>query len=129
VATLNWSISVQVTGGPTINAAQSGIQVEAVDRIDVTIAPGAADEVVHIQPGAANTVHLLAVVSDVYDAALTFKASDGNKDSAKVALDAPQVYSGGAAILFGADPLQLKVTNGGANPANLTVFVARKATS
>lgn len=127
VATLNWSISLQVTGGPTINAAQSGLNVEAVDRVDVTIAAGAADKVVYIQPGAAPAVHLLAIVSDVYGANLKFKASDGTTDSTAVVLDSPQVYAGGAAALFGTAPKQLKLTNGGGADAHVTVFVARQA--
>jgi hypothetical protein len=127
MATLNWSITLQVTGGPTINTGLSGLVIEAVDRIDVTIDAGDADKVVQIQPGAAGAVHLLVVTSDVYGEKLSFKASDGATDSVKVVLDAPQVYAGGGSALFGTDPQQLKLTNAGADAAHVTVFVARDA--
>jgi hypothetical protein len=124
---LNWSIALQVTGGPTMNTGQSGLDIEAVDRIDVTIDAGDTDKVVQIQPGAAGAVHLLVVTSDVYGPTLSFKASDGTTDSAKVVLDAPQLYAGGASALFATDPRQLKLTNAGPDPAHMTVFVARDA--
>jgi hypothetical protein len=82
---------------------------------------------VHIQPGAATAVRLLAIVSDIYGAKLKFKASDGATDSPTVVLDTPQVYAGGAAALFGTAPQQLKLTNGGSVDAHVTVFVARDA--
>lgn len=127
MAMMNWSITLQVTGGPAINAGLSGLEIEAVDRIDVTIDADGAEKVVHIQPGAASTVRLLVVVSDIYDKKLSFKASDGTTDSVKVVLDAPQLYAGGAAVLFGTDPQQLKLTNSSSNAAHVTVFVARDA--
>lgn len=127
MANLSWSITLQVTGGPTVNSGQSGLDIEAVDRVDVTIAGGDTDKVVQIQPGAANHVHLLVVTSDLYGPTLRFKASDGTTDSAEVVLDAPQVYAGGAAALFATDPKQLKLSNAGVDPAHVTVFVARDA--
>lgn len=127
MATLNWSITLQVAGGPTINAGLDGVEFEAVDRVDVTIDADGTEQAVEIQPGAATTVRLLVVVSDIYDAKLSFKASDGSTDSAKIVLDAPQVYAGGAVELFGTDPRQLKFKNGGTDPAHVTVFVARDA--
>jgi hypothetical protein len=127
MAKLNWSITLQVAGGPTINSGQDGLDIEAVDRIDVTIDAGDTDKVVQIQPGAAGNVHLLVVSSDIYGPKLSFKASDGSTDSAKVVLDAPQLYAGGAAALFATDPKQLKLTNAGTDPAKVTVFVARDA--
>jgi len=127
MAKLNWSITLQVAGGPTVNSGQDDLDVEAVDRIDVRIDAGDTDKVVQIQPGAAGNVHLLLVTSDLYGPKLSFKASDGAADSAKVVLDAPQLYAGGAAALFATDPKQLKLTNAGTDPANVTVFVARDA--
>lgn len=127
MAKLSWSITLQVAGGPTINSGQDGLDIEAVDRIDVTIDAGAADKVVQIQPAAAGAVHLLVVTSDVYGPKLSFKVSDGTTDAAKVVFDAPQLYAGGASALFAIDPKQLKLTNSGADPAHVTVFVARDA--
>jgi hypothetical protein len=124
---LNWSMTLQVAGGPTITAGQDALNFEAVDRIDVAIEAGDTDQVVHIQPGAASSVHLLVVTADVYGDKLSFKASDGTTDSAKVVLDAPQLYAGGATSLLGTDPKQLKLTNAGTDPAHVTVFVARDA--
>jgi hypothetical protein len=128
MANLNWSITLQVAGGPTISSGQSGLAIEAVDRVDVTIDGGDIDKVVQIQPGAAAHVHLLVVTSDLYGPKLSFKASDGGTDSAKVVLDGLRVYAGGAAALFATDPKQLKLTNAGTDSAHVTVFVARDAT-
>jgi len=127
MAKLSWTITLQVAGGPTISSGQDGLNVEAVDRIDVKIDAGDTDRVVQIQPAAAGNVHLLLVSSDVYGDKLSFKASDGATDSAKVVLDAPQLYAGGATALFATDPVELKLTNAGTVPANVTVFVARDA--
>jgi len=125
---LNWSIMLQVAGSPAItNPSPDGLDVEAVDRIDVMINGGDTDKIVNVQPGAAGNVHLLVITSEPYGPKLSFKASDGTKDSAKVVLDAPQAYAGGALALFNTDPKQLKVTNDGTDPAHVTVFVARDA--
>ncbi|WP_321796825.1 hypothetical protein [Caballeronia sp. J97] len=127
MAKLQWSVTLQVTGGPTVSSGQNDLDIQAIDRIDVTIEPGDADKVVQIQPGAAGKVHLLVVTSDRYGDKLSFKASDGATDSAKVVLNAPQVYAGGATALFGTDPKELKLTNADADPAQVTVIVARDA--
>ena len=127
MAKLTWSITMQVAGGPTMSFGQDGLNVEAFDRIDVKIGAGDADKAVQIQPGAAGNVRVIVVASDVYSDQLSFKASDGTTDSAKVVLNAPQLYAGGAAALFATDPKQLKLSNAGTAAANVTVFVARDA--
>jgi hypothetical protein len=127
MAKLNWSMTMQVSGGPTISAGQPDFDVEAVDRIEVTINAGDTDKVVKIQPGAAGNIHLLAIASDSYGPKLSFKAGDSTNDSPKVVLDTPQLYASGAVALFTVAPQQLKFTNGGTDPANVLIFVARDA--
>lgn len=130
MANVSWSISIQVTGGPTVTAMEGPIKAEATDRIEVSIAAGDEDKEVSLQPGPASGIHLLLIKSSQYGDGtnITFKVNDGTADSAAIKLAGPQFYSGGAGVLFGRDPLSLKFSNASANPAQIEVFIARDAT-
>jgi len=129
MATLSWNVNIQVTGSPTITAGTAALPVEATDRLEVLIEAGDTDKVVDIQPGPAAAILVLMIKSTRYGTDLTFKASDGGTDTAAVTLDAPQVFTGASAALFGVDPNQLKFTNSSVDqPATIEVFVARDAT-
>jgi hypothetical protein len=134
MATMSWSISVQVAGGETLTAATAAIPVEATDRIFVTVNPGDKDKVVEIQPGTASAIQLLVVKSSRYGQDLSFKVSDGKKDSsalAVVVMDAPQVFTGGSVALFGLAPQLILLTisaSASGEPADVEIFVARDAT-
>jgi len=125
--TMNWTVTLQITGSPTIATASPTAIIQAVDRIEAVIAPGDADKVLEVQPGAAAEVRLILVKSTRYGSDLSFKVSDGATDSDAVTLDTPQLFSGGAVALFGLAPQQLKFTNTGADPATVEIHVARDA--
>ena len=129
MATLSWSLTVQVSGSSSIALSRAPIAVEATDRIQVPIAPGDTDKVVDIQPGAAAALHALLVTSSSYGAHLSFKVSDGTTDSSAVTLDSPQIFSGGSAGLFGVAPRKLKFSNSSTDKAaDVDILVARDAT-
>lgn len=129
---INFSYSIQITGGPTM-ARASTADVDAYDKIELTLDSGAADVVVDVQPGAATQVQLLALSSSLYDGKVTYKVSDGAADKGPFTLDAPQLFSGGAIAAIGVAPKSLKFSN--AHPAGdptknatIEIFVGRDAT-
>jgi hypothetical protein len=124
---INWSLNVQVTGGPTFGAAQT-FEVEAYDPILVTIAAGAADVAVDVQPSDSDQVSLLLVRADPSPAegeTLTYSVDGGAAD---VALDAPQLLVGDGMVgLLGAAPKRLTFTSTMAADTEVLIFVARSA--
>jgi hypothetical protein len=126
------SLQVTVDGGPSwkINATDD---VEAYGVIDVTIAAGAADKEVEVQPATdAARVNVLVIQSDLYGAEITYKASDGTDDSDPVTLHGPHFFGRGVASLFGVDVLSLKFSNANAAATNkharIQILVGRDAT-
>lgn len=129
MAQMSWTVSVQISGGPSIAASAAPQSVEATDRVAVTVAPGESDRVVELQPGAAAAIRLILIQSSRYGPDLTVKASDGVSDSEPIRLDGPQVLTAGTTALLGVAPRQLKVSNASADQdAAIEVFVARDAT-
>jgi hypothetical protein len=141
MTTVTFSANVQVAGGPQLGFNRS-IEVEAYDRIDVTLepqgstAPVAVD--VQIQPSLADKVLILALTSTLFDPDIVYQISDGTAagHSADTPLDQPQVFAGGAIKLLGFAPKIIKLTNKISIPvppdptktARVTIFVGRKAT-
>jgi hypothetical protein len=124
---INWTLTVQVAGGPKLAASQE-ITVDAYDKIDVTVPSGATDHDVEIQPGGAGQVKLLLISSDQYDADLTYKVNVGTADAVK--LDAQQLLTGDGAVgLLGAPPEKLLLSNGLDTDAAVQILVGRKATT
>ena len=112
-----------------MTAAADAQAVEATDSVVVVVAPATTDKVVDLQPGAASAIRLLVIKASTYGPDLTYKVSDGTTDSGSITLDAPQIFSGGNASLFGRDPHQLKFSNASTvNEATVQVLVARDAT-
>lgn len=130
MANVSWSLSIQVTGGPTVSAREGPIMAEAMDRVEVSIAGGEVDKVVDLQPGSASGIHVLLIKSSQYGSGteITFKVSDGATDGPALTLAGPQFYSGGAVMLLGLDPQSLKFSNASADPAEIEIFIARDAT-
>lgn len=129
---INWTLSVQVVGGPKISVSQT-MEVEAYDKIDVTV-PGGDDTTpgtatVEVQPGGASQVKFLLITSSLYDAKLTYKVNGGTE---AVKLDALQLLMGSGAVgLLETTPQQLAFTNkaGLFAPASIQILVGRKATT
>lgn len=129
MANISWVVNVQVDGRVAMSASTAAETAEAIDSLQVTIAPEDTDKVVDLMPGPGSAVKLLIIKSSRYGDDLEFKASDGTSDSDPVTLTAPQVYAGGSVALFGLNPNQLKFTNTSATKgADIAIFVARDAT-
>lgn len=128
---INWTLDVQIVGGPSASATSS-LSVDAYDRIDVVIpggnsgTPGTATVDVH--PGAAAKVKFLLISSDRYGEELTYDVPGG---ATNVKLDSQQVLIGeGAVGLLRAAPNTLEFSNemGEGNDALVTILVGRDAT-
>jgi hypothetical protein len=128
---INWTVNVQVVRGPKIFVSDI-IDVDAYDKIDVTIEPDASDKEVQIQPGDLGQVQFLLIKSDQYGDGLTYKVNDVNNDAIK--LDALQVLIGNGAVgLFEESPAKLLFSNeleldGVKIPASVEILIGRKAT-
>jgi hypothetical protein len=124
---INWTLNVQVVGGPKISAAQT-VTVDAYDKIQVTIGTGAADEVVDVQPGGAGRVQFLLISSDQFGDDLTYKVNNAGDD---IKLDAQQLFirDGAVGLLGTSPPTTLGFTNNLAQDANIEILVGRNATA
>ncbi len=92
---INVGLSIQVEGGPQIPVPNIKIEVEAYDKIEVSIKAG-SDLIVDVQPGE-KAVSFLLIKSSIYtsgnaadDKKLTYQP-DGKS---VINLDNPQVYLG-----------------------------------
>jgi len=63
---ISWKLAVQVASGPAYVAANA-LQVDALDRIEVTV-PNAITTTINVQPGAAGKTKFLLIQSSKYDA-------------------------------------------------------------
>ncbi len=125
---INWSLNVQVIGGPKIMASDTK-EIEAYDKIEVTIEAETADKEVEIQPGGAGRVQFLLIKSDTYSSdieKLTYKV---NELTTIIELDALQVFIGNGAVeLLTEPPEKLVFTNDLATPVSIEILVGRMAT-
>lgn len=99
MATISATLGVQVKQGPQVSIPPIEMQVEAYDKIEVSVDSG-ADIEVDIQPGDSG-VSFLLVVSSVYtppgapdDQKLTY-VPEGKEP---ISLDSPQLYLGSSSI-------------------------------
>jgi hypothetical protein len=65
-----WTLNVQVGGGPKISESKT-MEVDAYDKVEVTIEDGAADKEVQVQPGGTG-VQFLMIRSDQFGSDLTY---------------------------------------------------------
>ncbi|MDJ0666697.1 MAG: hypothetical protein QNJ61_05450 [Desulfobacterales bacterium] len=133
--TLKWKLSVEIEGGPKIEASRS-VQVTAYDKVDVEL-PGAADLVsatpvsVDVLPDtAADRLEVLVLMSDHYGPNLTYTVDGGG--AADVLFDGPQTFIGDGAVgLLQAVPQKIIFNNGLGEDvtARITILVGRQATA
>jgi len=97
---INWSLNVQVIGGPKVMASDTK-EIEAYDKIEVSIEAETADKEVEIQPGGAGRVQFLLIKSDTYSEDLTYKVNELTKI---IKLDALQVFIGNGAVELLTEP-------------------------
>ena len=122
---INWSLNVQVIGGPKVMASDTK-EIEAYDKIEVTIEAETADKEVEIQPGGAGRVQFLLIKSDTYSEDLTYKV---NELTTIIKLDALQVFIGNGAVeLLTEPPEKLVFTNDLTTPVSIEILVGRMAT-
>ncbi|NOR43287.1 MAG: hypothetical protein GQ572_08100 [Gammaproteobacteria bacterium] len=123
---INWSLNVQVIGGPKVMASDTK-EIEAYDKIEVTIEAGTTEQV-EIQPGGDGRVQFLLIKSDTYSndiEKLTYKV---NELTTIIELDALQVFIGNGAVeLLTKPPEKLVFTNDLATPVSIEILVGRMA--
>ena len=123
---ISCELTVRLGSGPSWSSARA-IQVEATDIVRVTVAAGATDQEVEVQPG--DGVSLLFISPDPPSEDLSYATSSGATD--RHLLDQPHLLSGkGAVGLLGgsAAPTSLFFSNAGPADAGVTIVVGRKAT-
>jgi hypothetical protein len=126
---LNWSVSIQVSGGPNLTISALSEHVEAIDRITVDVEPG--ETTLDLQPGSVGQIRLLVIESSAYADELTFFLLEGTTTwptNSGVPLNhGPQIYAASTGGLLGMDPKQLKLSNGTGASVTISIFVAREA--
>lgn len=93
---INIGLSIQVEGGPQIPVPNVKIEVEAYDKIEVSVKPGSEPLIVDVQPGE-KAVSFLLIKSSIYtpaDAADDKKLTYQPDGKSAINLDNPQVYLG-----------------------------------
>lgn len=127
MSNITWQFQAAIPGGPAFNISQPPIVVQAYDVASATVAAGASNVAVNVQPSStAGDVVFVVINSDRYDVGLTYTV-DSSTD--KHALDAPHVLLGSGAVGFmnaGAPPQKLTFTSTLAKDANVQVVVGRK---
>jgi len=125
---INFTLSIQVTGGPAI-AIAGLLEVDAYEKMEVTVpakAAAAGTAKVTVSPAQLADTKMLVIQATSKDGSLKFKTSEGG------AVDRPitgpvTLLSGTACDLLGTQPDNLTFTNEAGAPATVTIFVARKA--
>ena len=122
---INWSLNVQVIGGPKIMASDSK-EIEAYDKIEVTVEENTTKQV-EIQPGGDDRVQFLLIKSDTYSENLTYRVNDPISTNI-IKLDALHVFIGNGAVeLLTEAPGKLVFTNDLATPVSIEILVGRMA--
>jgi len=122
---INWSLNVQVIGGPKVMASDTK-EIEAYDKIEVTIEAGTTEQV-EIQPGGDGRVQFMLIKSDTYSEELTYKVNDPTSTDI-IKLDALHVFIGtGAVGLLKEPPEKLLFTNGLLESVSIEILVGRMA--
>lgn len=123
---INVTLSVQVVDGPSLSAVRT-VQVDAHDKILITIAAGAANKIVEVQPGGVGRVKLLAITASQFSDQLTYKVNNAGDP---VKLDSEQIFIGDGAVgLLGDAPETLSFSNALTEDVNVAILVGRKASA
>lgn len=104
-------------------------EIEAYDKIKVTIENDAIEKAVEIQPNEDGKIQFLVIKSEKYGEELTYKVNDINSTNV-IKLDALHVFIGtGAVGLLGETPKELLFTNGLLESVSIEILVGRMAIS
>lgn len=123
---LQWSLNLQIAGGPRLVAARS-IDVDAYDSFNLNVESAGADVEVELQPGGAGQVKVLIITSDHYGSEVTYKVNSSANDP--VVLNQPLILTGeGAVGLLDPTPQSLFFGNGLPEPVAVQILIGRDAT-
>ncbi|MEQ1741304.1 MAG: hypothetical protein ABL869_02220 [Candidatus Nitrotoga sp.] len=116
---INWNFVVQALNGPSVSGAGT-LDVEAYDKINVTIIAGATQQVNLVPSG---TVSLLVINPAVPNVDLSYKVG-----AKVVALDGPHVLIGAGAVSLLGGAANLSFTNNTSSDATIEILLGRDAT-
>lgn len=123
--TIVLAVGVTVAGGPKIGLNRT-IEVDAYDKINVTVPDGASGLEVELQPGGSGQVGFLLVSSSQYGDDLTYTVDGGTADHV---LDQPHLLTGTGAVAMLSDaPSKLSFDNALGDDAQIQVLIGRDAT-
>ncbi len=129
-----WSYSVQAAGSSKLSGSGT-VEAQAVDQLEIEVPGGTegtpGEAAVQVQPADdLAQVRFLALIPEEAEdpAGLSYSVTGGAAD---VALDAPQVFIGGAVGLLQAAPetITFENTRGAEAATTVTILVGRQATS
>jgi hypothetical protein len=136
---INWTLNVQIAGGPKISAIDT-MDVEAYDKIQITVENGSSTRV-EVQPSSmTGQVQFLLISSDYYGAGLTYVVNppDSGAEPVPIALDGPHIFIGPGTVKLldpASGPQTLVFTNNLSDPdtgdpvqATVQILVGRDAT-
>jgi hypothetical protein len=116
---INWNYVVQALDGPSLSAA-GNVEVDAYDKLEVTIADNATQQV-DLVPSASMSLLIINPASPGED--LSYKVN-GND----VKLDGPQVLIGAGAVSLIGGATNLTFTNNTGADAVIEILIGRDAT-
>jgi hypothetical protein len=120
--TLNWNLSVNVTGGPQLSGA-AALEVEGYDKLDVVLPADGKSHTVKIGPGTWDSVSLVLISASQPGEQLSYKV--GKVDTR---INGTHLLVGtGAVSLLGSGDAKLDFTNGSGADVTLEILVGRKA--
>lgn len=124
---INISVNAKIKSGPTVSFSNS-LSIDAYDKLDITVEPGAPATVVQLLPAGTTSVHLVIIKSSVYSDLITYTVNGAGAD---IAVDTPQSFIGAGsltALAGAAIPETLEFTNGTADDITIQILVGRNAT-
>jgi hypothetical protein len=124
---INWSFNIQIVGGPKSSSSQT-LDVEAYDKLQVTIEAGASDKEVDIQPGGSGQVMFLQITASAYhESDLRYKINSNSNPEHN--LDGALLFPGkGAVALLDPAPTKLFFSNDLAEDVVVEILIGRDAT-
>lgn len=96
---IRWMLDVQVQGGPKISASDT-IDIDAYDKIEVSLDNDGVEKNVEIQPSSTGgQVQFILICSDHYDDLIVYTIKDSTAAVINtIKLDSPQLFMGDGAV-------------------------------
>lgn len=123
--TILLNATITVANGPKLSLTRS-LDVEAYDKLDVTVPDTTTGMEVQLQPGGSGQVQFMLVTADPYDDDLTYTVNSG---TTAYKLDQPHLLSGaGAVSILDPAPEKLVFDNNSGKDARVQILIGRDAT-